>query len=77
MDSKKLYIRVMLNDKIISDYTMKHSDWIKTIDQLKDQCEIIIDKIKIKLSNLVFIFSDELPLNYNDNNIIDIISYFS
>lgn len=76
MDSKKLYIRVMLNDKVVSDYTMKQSDWIKIVNQLKDQHTIIIDEVKQKLSNFIFTFSDTLPFDYNDKNDIDIIHYF-
>lgn len=77
MDSKQLYIRAILDDKIVSDYLMKQSDWIRTVNQLKDRRTIVIDGVERKLSNFVFTFSDTLPSNYNNNNIIDVISYFS
>lgn len=77
MDSKQLYIRVMLDDKVVSDYTMKQSDWISTINQLKDGRTIIINGVKRKLSNFIFTFYDTLPFDYNDKNKIDIIRSFS
>lgn len=76
MDSKQLYIRAILDDKVISDYTMKQSDWIKCRNQLKERGTIIINGVKRKLSNLVFTFSDTPPTDYNNNNDIDIIRHF-
>lgn len=77
MDSKKLYIRIILNNQVVSDYTMKQIEWIKVVDQLnksKNDKTIFINGVKEKLSNFIITFSDSKPFDYIDQNKIDFIT---
>lgn len=76
MDSKLLFIKVLLNSELVATYRIKQGDWLKKVDQLDKNRVITINNTKYKLSDFVVLFTEYVqPIM--DPIKIDIIKLFS
>lgn len=75
MDSKVLFIKVLLKGELIATYRMKQCEWLQIIDTLDKKREIKINNTKYKLSDFVVLFTESVQAV--DPPKIDMIKLFS